>query len=533
MPCLPVFSQEIAISKRIYTACLGTETNSFSPIPTGLGLFERTMLVRNGEFGKQVNLFGLPLIVWRERALAIGWEVVQGLAAFATPAGDTTRSAYETLRDEILSDLQAAMPVDAVLLNLHGAMVAEGYPDAEGDLLGRVRQIIGTDIPLLAELDLHGHQTQAKIDAADVLIYFKEYPHVDSQARAHEVFDIAQRMVEDGLRPCMAMHNCRMLGIYPTTREPLQGFVSHMKAVEQQAGILSVSLVHGFPWSNTPDIGTRVVVVTESDQALAEKTASQLGRWVWEHRQQIVAPFCSLDEALDTVVAADSNKPSNKALNKTSDKKPFVLADMADNTGLGAAGDSTFVIARLLARGIGGVAVAPLWDPVAVTIAFDAGLGATLNMRIGGKLGESSGDPLDLQVTVMGLARDARQPFGGGSAKLGDVAWLRVGDVWEGSASARANIDSSDADNSIDIIINTDRVQAFDPACFSVAGLDPMIPRALVVKSTQHFYAGFAPIAREVLYVATPGSGPMTFADIEHSLVTADLWPRLADPHNV
>ena len=152
---------------------------------------------------------------------------------------------------------------------------------------------------------------------------------------------------------------------------------------------------------------------------------------------------------------------------------------------------------------------------------------------IGGKLGESSGDPLDLQVTVMGLARDARQPFGGGSAKLGDVAWLRVGDVWEGSASARANIDSSDADNSIDIIINTDRVQAFDPACFSVAGLDPMIPRALVVKSTQHFYAGFAPIAREVLYVATPGCGPMAFADIEHSLVTADLWPRLADPHNV
>ena len=297
-----------------------------------------------------------------------------------------------------------------------------------------------------------------------------------------------------------------------------------MKAVEQQAGILSVSLVHGFPWSNTPDIGTRVVVVTESDQALAEKTASQLGLWVWEHREQIVAPFCSLDEALDTVVAANSNKPLSKAPNKTSDKKPFVLADMADNTGLGAAGDSTFVIARLLERGIGGVAVAPLWDPVAVTIAFDAGIGAMLNMRIGGKLGESSGSPLDLQVTVMGLARDAMQPFGGGSAKLGDVAWLRVGDVRDDSA-----IDDSHA---IDIIINTERVQAFDPACFSVAGLDPMIPRALVVKSTQHFYAGFAPIAREVLYVATPGCGPMTFADIEHSLVTADLWPRLDDPHS-
>jgi len=494
--------------KRIFTACLGTETNSYSPIPTGTGLFERTMLVRDGQFGDKVNLFGLPLIVWRERAAALGWEVVQGLAAFATPAGDTTRTAYEALRDEILSQLEQSLPVDAVLLNLHGAMVAEGYADAEGDLLTRVRQMIGAEIPLLAELDLHGHQTQVKLDAADVLIYFKEYPHVDSQERAHELFDIAQRMVEDGLRPCMAMHDCRMLGIYPTTREPLQGFVSHLKTVETHAGILSVSLVHGFPWSNTPDIGTRVVVVTESDQSLAEHTASELGEWVWQHREEIVAPFHALDEALDTVAAAEKGS------------RPFVLADMADNTGLGAAGDSTFVIARLLQRGIGGVALSPLWDPVAVMIAFDAGVGASLDMRIGGKLGVSSGQPLDLRVTVMGLASDATQPFGGGSAKLGDVAWVRVGDAAD---DARA----------IDIIVNSERVQAFDPACFSVTGLDPMVPRALVVKSTQHFYAGFAPIAREVLYMATPGCGSMAFAEIEHPLLTANLWPRVSNPHEV
>ena len=103
------------MSRRIFTACLGTETNSFSPIPTGLGLFEQTMMVRNGEFGKQVNLFGLPLIAWRERAAAVGWEVVQGLAVFATPAGDTTRSTYEALRDEILAGLEQAMPVTEYL----------------------------------------------------------------------------------------------------------------------------------------------------------------------------------------------------------------------------------------------------------------------------------------------------------------------------------------------------------------------------------------------------------------------------------
>jgi len=126
--------------------------------------------------------------------------------------------------------------------------------------------------------------------------------------------------------------------------------------------------------------------------------------------------------------------------------------------------------------------------------------------------------PLDLEVTVKGLATDATQPFGGGTQKLGDVAWLRAGDA-------------TDDAKAIDIIVTSERVQAFDPACFSTAGLDPMKPRALVVKSTQHFYAGFAPIASEVLYVATPGCGSMVFAEIEHPLVTADLWPRVANPH--
>lgn len=495
------------MSKRIFTACLGTETNSFSPIPTGLDLFERTMMVRNGDFNERVSLFGLPLITWRDRAHSLGWQVSQGLAAFATPAGDTTRSAYESLRDEILAELEQAMPVDAVLLNLHGAMVAEGYPDAEGDLLIQVRALVGDDIPLLAELDLHGHMTQAKFDAANALIYYKEYPHIDAVERANELFDIAEAMLLHGLRPTMAMHDCRMLGIFPTTREPLQSFVSRMKALEQQDGILSVSLVHGFPWSNMPDIGTRVLVVTDNDLPLAKTTATELGDWIWQNRDEILAPFVSMDEALERVSQSAAND------------KPLVLADTADNTGIGAAGDSTFVLASLIEKGIGGVAISPLWDPVAVSVAFDAGKGATLDIRIGGKLGPASGEPLDVKVTVMGLTRDADQPFGGARAPLGDVAWVRIGDP-------------ANDNTAIDIIINSQRVQAFDPACFAVAGLDPLKPRALVVKSTQHFHAGFAPIASDIIYMATPGCGSMDFSTIEHPLLTAKLWPRTDDPHS-
>lgn len=494
------------MTQHLFTACLGTETNSFSPIPTGLALFGDTMLDRNGEHGERPNLFALPLMHWKKRAQARGWKVSEGLAAFAVPAGDTTRTAYEALRDEILSDLERAMPVDAVLLSLHGAMIADGYPDAEGDLLARVRERIGPDIPLLAELDLHGHMTQCKLDAADVLIYFKEYPHVDAVERAEEIFTLAERMLEDGLRPSMAMHDCKMLGIYPTTREPMIGFVKRMQDLEREPGVLSVSMAHGFPWGDTPEVGTRIVVVTDGDTAKAEALSAELGAWVWAQRDAILAPFVSQSAAIEKVIQAPA------------DARPFVIADTADNTGIGAAGDSTFVLHALRERGAGGFAVSPLWDPGAVALAFEAGLGATLDMRIGGKLGPASGTPLDVTVTVKGLKRDGKQPFGGSIASLGDMAWLRIGDA-------------DDDERAIDIVCNTHRVQAFHPDCFAEVGLDPMRPKALVVKSTQHFHAGFGDMAREVIYASTSGTGSMNFAELPHKRVTAPLWPRVANPH--
>ena len=196
-----------------------------------------------------------------------------------------------------------------------------------------------------------------------------------------------------------------------------------------------------------------------------------------------------------------------------------MIADTADNTGIGAAGDSTFVLQALIDRGVGGYAISPLWDPGAVDLAFEAGLGASLPMRIGGKLGPASGAPVDTTVTVMGLKQKGRQSFGGSSAPLGDMAWLRIGDA-------------EDDDNAIDVVCNNHRVQAFHPDCFSEVGLDPMKVKSLVVKSTQHFHAGFGPIAREVLYAATEGTGSMDYANLPHEHVKAPLWPGVPDPHD-
>jgi microcystin degradation protein MlrC len=488
---------------KIFTACLGTETNSFSPIPTGMDLFRRTMFVRGGAHGDKPNVFALPLIIWRERARALGWDVAEGLSAFAMPAGDTTRVAYEAMRDEILSDLRAAMPVDAVMINLHGAMIADGYPDAEGDLLAHIRALVGPGVLVAAELDLHCHLTELKVASVDAMVIFKEYPHIDVTDRAEELFRIVADTLAGRVHPRMAMHDCRIIGIFPTTREPVRGFVDRMQALEGQDGILSVSLGHGFPWGDTPEVGMRVLVVADGDHAKAQALADRLGRELWDMRADLAPPFMGIEDAIGRVVGHNG-------------EKPLVLADTADNPGIGAAGDSTFLLRRLIERKVGGVAIAPFWDSQATLSAFEAGIGARLALRIGGKLGPASGDPVDVQVTVMGLVENAHQRFGKANPPMGNMAWLRIG---TGDAEA------------IDIVVNDYRTQGFSPECFTAAGLDIARCRGLIVKSTQHFHAGFQPVADDIFYVSAPGTGSMDMRSLPFTRVTRALWPRVADPH--
>jgi microcystin degradation protein MlrC len=492
------------MTRKIFTACLGTETNSFSPIPTGMKLFERTMLVRGGAHGDKAGPFALVLILWKQRAEALGWTVIESIAAFATPAGNTTRATYEALRDEILADLTRALPVDAVMLNLHGAMIADGYPDAEGDLLTRVRALVGPGVFIGVELDLHCHLTRAKVEAATAIVIYKEYPHVDVTDRAEELWRIVEATLAGRVQPVMALHDCRMIGFFPTTREPVRSFVDRMVALEDKDGILSVSLGHGFPWGDTPEVGARVLVVADGDRERAEALAAKLGREVWAMRETMSPPFLDIEGAVARIASHRGTRP-------------LVLADTADNPGLGAAGDSTFLLRRLIERGIGGVAIAPFYDRTVTELAFEAGLGASFDVRLGGKHGPASGAPVDARVIVKGLARAAYQPFGKATTPMGDMAWLRIGD----DDDARA----------IDVVVNDNRTQGFSPECFTSAGVDLSRTRALVVKSSQHFHAGFLPIADDILYVAAPGTGSMDMRAVAYTQVRRALWPRVANPH--
>jgi microcystin degradation protein MlrC len=367
-----------------------------------------------------------------------------------------------------------------------------------------VREVVGPDVFVGVELDLHCHLTEQKVAAANAIVIYKEYPHVDMTDRAEELFTITERTLAGRITPVMAMHDCRMLGIFPTTREPLRGFVDRMSALEGKDGILSVSLGHGFPWGDTPEVGMRMLVISDGDAAKAGAVARELGAEVWSLRDQITPPFRTIDESVTAVAGHNA-------------VKPLVLADTADNPGIGASGDSTFLIRRFIERNVGGVAVSPFWDPIATELAFEAGIGATLDIRLGGKLGPSSGAPLDLRVVVKGLVRDVHQPLGKATTQLGNMAWLRAGATHD--------------DQAIDIVVNDYRTQSFSPVCFTAVGLDPATKRALIVKSTQHFHAGFLPIADDVLYVSAPGSGSMDTRALPYKRVARPLWPRVPDPH--
>ena len=483
---------------KLFIATLATETNTFSPLPTGRAAFVEREFFRDDGSRQPPRLGNIPLIEWRRMGEAEGHTVAESISTFAQPAGRTLRGVYEELRDTILDDLKAAMPVDAVLLFMHGAMVADGYDDCEGDTLERVRVVVGPEARIGIELDLHCHLTETMRAAADCIITFKEYPHTDIAERAGELYRIVTDARAGKVDPVIAYHDCRMISMWRTPLEPMRSFVSRMKALEGRDGILSVSFGHGFPWGDVPEVGAKIVVVADGDEAAARSLAARLGQEIFAMRLETSMHHDSIDEGIDHAL-------------RTGGDKPLVLADVADNAGGGAPSDNTAILRRLVDRGVKDAAIGCFWDPVAVAICMEAGIGASFDLRVGGKAGVASGDPVDLRVVVRGLARNHTQAgLSGGRAELGDAAWVEA--------------------DGIHVVLASIRQQTFSPDLFTGLGckLDGM--RLVVVKSTQHFHALFAPIARDVRYVAAPGAIAPDYAAIPYPKRTEPYWPRVEDP---
>lgn len=477
---------------KLFCASMIHETNTFSPIQTDLASFlDIALYLPSTGLGRELVDQPFEGVNIGMLARSRGHCVVDGLMASAEPSAPLRRADYERLRQEVVDGLRGALPVDAVALFLHGAQVARGYEDCEGDLIAHVRELVGDTTPIAVEIDPHANVTPPMVENTSILVSSQEYPHVDFADRAAHMLDLLERTVAGRIRPEIALVRVPIFGSFYTTRQPMRDFVDRTLARQGHDGILSVSLIHGFPWADIPEAGAAVVVVSDGRRGHAEQTAQHIAGEFFALREQIVVEKVGTEEALDRALR--------------SERGPVVIADTTDNPGGGAPGDSTFLLRGLLERGVTNAALGMIWDPVAVELARSAGEGAELPLRIGGKACPLSGQPVDVSAKVMRLRDDATQDAQGRNAPLGRAAALRA--------------------NGIEIVINSLRQQVFDPACFTAFGIEPRDKRIVVVKSHQHFFQTFGPFAGEVIYSCPPGVVQRDFRALPYRRITRPVWP--------
>jgi microcystin degradation protein MlrC len=312
---------------RLFSATLATESNTFSPLPTSIEGFKEGVFLRPGEHPEDAPLMcTAPLWVARRRAKAEGFTLIEGSCFAASPAGATNRADYEFMRDEILDQLKQAMPLDGVLLGLHGAMVAHGYDDVEGDIIERVRAITGAKCVIGVELDPHCHLTLKRVKHSDIIVLYKEFPHTDVTERAEEVVEFTLQAIRGKIKPVMSMYDCQQISSYPTTLPLMRAFVDKVKALEGEDGILSISIGHCFPYADVAEMTGRILVVADGDKKKADAMAIRIGEEFVSMRGKTLPDYLTVQDGVTAALEFND--------------APVVMADPADNAGGGAPSDN-------------------------------------------------------------------------------------------------------------------------------------------------------------------------------------------------
>lgn len=475
---------------RVYVAGLRTETNSFVARPTAYADFMAGDLTPSGERPASGRHPGFDRFV--AEAEAMGLEVKAGLAAYAIPGGPVRSDCYRKLRDMVLEPLASGGRFDLVLLDLHGAMASVDLDDCEGDLLRAVREHVGPQTVVGALLDPHASLSDDMIEHATLLHAYKEYPHTDVADRAGELFRLALASAQGRVAPVVASSEVRVLGGFPTTREPMRSFVDWLKALEARPGVLAASLIHGFPWSDTHANGAKALIYTDGDPALAQALADDVAARFRSLAPQAVEPMFDIKAGLD-------------ALRKRQDER-IALADASDNPGGGADGDATYLLRALQSGSFEGVGAALIFDPQALAQCQSLGEGAAIEAELGGKASAYSGVPLRVSGHVAGLADSvtagsARAP----GPSTGPVARIRTS--WA------------------DLLVCGRRREALWPELFTATGADPRQYRVLVLKSSNHFRAGFEPIVDRIISIGSPTAMNPDLRSLPFKRLSRPMWP--------
>jgi microcystin degradation protein MlrC len=490
--------------KRVLTGRFMHETNTFSVQKTDMALWRRRDFHLGNEIPAAFRNTRSALGATFEAADKYGWVLVHPVSANANPSGIVTDDAFEQIGGMMLEAARRG-PIDGVLLHLHGAMVVDSYEDGEGELLARLRRILGADAPIVVTLDLHANVTEQMAQSASALIAFRTYPHVDQYERAWQGAELLERAMRGEVKPRTVIARRPMLYGLDRGRHqkgPMAELIARGEALEQSGEILVASACAGFSRANIRDVGPSVTITIDMARGDArphgQTIAEQFMDHAWETRDYESFKLLSVNEA---VARARQGKPGDK---------PLVVADYTDNPGGGGYGDATAFLKGLVEGGVESAAFHAICDPEAVAEGMRIGIGVPTTITLGGKTDpRMGGGPLTLTGEVTHLSNGkfiAYGPMGGGLERdYGPSMVFRTG--------------------GIDIIAISNNGQAVDLGQFTSLGIDPPRYTTVCVKSMQHFRAAFEPIAREVILVDTGALCSEIYTPELFDKVRRPIWP--------
>jgi len=414
----------------------------------------------------------------------------------AEPSSYVTRDAFERISAMICEDLQVIEQLDAVYLDLHGAMVVEHFEDGEGELLRRVREIIGPDMPLLVSLDLHANITEAMVEHATAITVYRTYPHLDMAETGARAFELLQKALA-GEKFVSGMRKLPFLiplSAQCTDHEPCKSIYQRVAEVN---GIYNADFATGFPPSDIKECGAAVVVYG-SDEKTVNRELDDLFRFIADAEPRFVNDLVTPDEAVQRAMKINADKP-------------VVLADAQDNPGAGGTSDTTGLLEALVCNGAKGAVLAILYDPEVAARAHEAGVGEQFQTELGAKSGFEGVSPFAARFKVEALGDGNFVQTGdmnkNSEAELGPMALLRV----------------VDSDSDVRVIVSSQRAQCLDLSMIRHLGLEPGQQRILAVKSTVHFRADFDPIAAETIVVYAPGANACKLVDLHYQNLRAGV----------
>ena len=488
---------------RFVAAMMKHETNTFSPIPTPLAAFavgEPGGIPVGGTeaIGRYAGT-NTGIAAYIELARREGAELVVPVAGDAAPSGPVADAAFEYFADAICGAVRKGC--DALLLDLHGAMVTETFDDGEGELLRRVRTI-APGLPVAVALDFHTNLSGTMVENATVITGYRTYPHVDMSETAARAGRTLLRAIKSEISPVMVWGRRPMLTHtlkQSPSVEPMKSIMDRAITAERSGEVLNASVFGGFPMADVPHVGLTAVIVADRGAAAAERLCTELLSTAWRRRSEFVFHVAPLASSL--------------AHAKTLEGGPIVLVDHGDNVFSGGTQDVMETVAEALKAGLSDMAVGPIWDPQTVMELVRAGIGAHVTVKLGGKTSMPAvglrGRPLELSGTVRCIT-DGRYKV---------TCPMMTGLTLSHGVSAVLDVGAAE------ILVCSERMEPFDLGVFRHAGIEPTKKRYVLIKSRQHFRAGFEPIARHIVLLSGPGVTSSDYSLFEFNRVPRPIYP--------